>query len=1699
MQRLSWKTGTRFVPVILIIAFILALAGNVLAQAPPPIEVLFTVLEDGTAPFEDWAPTDDFTTGPTGDSIQDPGDDLNAANGYVRTGDKVIYQASFNVNEVPQSDVRVTFQLTGNADAVFNIDDLPLDTCDKAKSSISPDKRTMVCYVGDVPGPNSETFTFNVPAYVSTSALNGEIVGASMTLTSTDVNPPAEVADDTIVSAAPRWDLQKTAGSSSVAKRSGVFGFDTTWNIRIRAGDTDSRGNSDLALPIVYQDEFEWVNNGASSQTYLVSPTPACSQAGGPGTTVSCSFNSTGDQTLRFFTPFSEIDGFSGAPDDNVGSDTLTNSVGLDPNAQTPTSLWDPVDNAGVSNWGTGTENPNNNTAEKPLALATARSNSKSFDPRDNSPARVVDNTLIKANLSYSTGSTGTDDLVNPILCDKFDNSRFALRDIGGGQAATVSVGGNAGPPTYVIEYGYNANWGTHTAPNDGTDDSTDWYAQNYTDCSDSSATSGWFTGAQVDWTNSGGASIDAEDVNMVRARITGILQPTSANNIGMSVYWTVLDNNDGEYLINSSSFYDETINTWLNSTCNGVSGSSCPSTPQNSGGRPGSRADWYVHVDAPISIRKQVCEPTDPTDCTYDSVLGAPGNIVPFKLFPQIGELDWNNSNEPVWPVPGTAALNVVVTDVLPKHLSYVAGSAKIDGVPQEPDTIAVDTPAAGQTTLTWNLGTLADGAAPVITFNARVSAFAPNLAQLKNVTTIASPSDTSPSRFHTDDAEVGIRSSAKAGVDKLTLTPIIDAGDDIQFQLSYANLSSDNVEYTDWVDIFPFNGDFNGTNYHGTFTFAGVSGPVALPGATGTPNPVQFWLSDVPGATLDPQDGFVDGFLNPVAAYGSFFAGTGPGTDWPCQIADAGVGACPALSAVTAIRIIGTDPNGGTGPGNDFLAANEGQHALTLTFNTSGNQKGDAYNNKWGGRFEGLPLPVWSPDKATARIFNGVIGDFVWFDKTQNGKFDGADFNAGPGVLVNLLDENGNFIKSTTTDANGRYLFTDLPQGNYIVEIDPSNFNEGQPLEAATVAGGAEAPGPFTGVENEEDDHNASNAVAGGYRSNVIVLTAGSQPLNDDKPDTPAYNGSDEDANLTIDFAFNPPPRDFGDLPDSGVGTGAGNYQTTSADNGPSHILNDGVYLGPLKPDAEDDGQPNATATGDNVANTNDEDGVVFLTPMAAGTTAKVQVTTFDQDGTGYLSLYFDFNGDGKFDGPGKTFLTDAPQTNGVHVFDVPVPADATDLFGVRARFTDEAGQGGASPTGPGSRGEIEDYLLAGLGDFVWEDQDGNGLQDPNEPGLNGYRVNLLKPDGSPFLDADGNPITTVTANHPTTNEPGYYEFVGLPPGDYRVEFVVIGRDITTQNADIQGVNGAVNSDPDTTTGITPVFNLPGGFNPNIDAGLSRLTVTTACTNPGNELTTILAQGMGNNTKGQIVATVRIPDPSNLVELYAQYAGKDNGLTPTRVRFMTNVQPRIDFLGGPTSEAFGVFWVYHYSTNLLTSGPKGDTKYVKVRVWEAKKNKLKTPRALFAYATHEGPLEYTNVVQYNEESIKNEVYWDTTWGWIPEQTMTLALDPNYVPVDLFVQVALTENDNDDRPIVVTIDAGGVSQEIVMYKENIKDMASVLKVTLEDIPVKTEEVTITLFSPAPFDPTYQTGPEGGDSVSFMGAAANFDCRLPQN
>ncbi len=69
-------------------------------------------------------------------------------------------------------------------------------------------------------------------------------------------------------------------------------------------------------------------------------------------------------------------------------------------------------------------------------------------------------------------------------------------------------------------------------------------------------------------------------------------------------------------------------------------------------------------------------------------------------------------------------------------------------------------------------------------------------------------------------------------------------------------------------------------------------------------------------------------------------------------------------------------------------------------------------------------------------------ALGDTVWFDQNKDGVQDPGEVGV-PGMVVYLYNSTnttlGNHIASTTTDANGRYIFDNLPSGNYVVSFEP------------------------------------------------------------------------------------------------------------------------------------------------------------------------------------------------------------------------------------------------------------------------------------------------------------------------------------------------------------------------------------------------------------------------------------------------------------------------------------------------------------------------------------------------------------------------------------------------------------------------------------------------------------------------------------
>ncbi|MBK6977561.1 MAG: carboxypeptidase regulatory-like domain-containing protein [Cytophagaceae bacterium] len=117
---------------------------------------------------------------------------------------------------------------------------------------------------------------------------------------------------------------------------------------------------------------------------------------------------------------------------------------------------------------------------------------------------------------------------------------------------------------------------------------------------------------------------------------------------------------------------------------------------------------------------------------------------------------------------------------------------------------------------------------------------------------------------------------------------------------------------------------------------------------------------------------------------------------------------------------------------------------------------------------------------------------------------------------------------------------------------------------------------------------------------------------------------------------------------------------------------------------------------------------------------------------------------------------------------------------------------------------------FKPATIGDFVFEDKNGNGIQDPTEPGIPGVTVKLNGSDGQ------GNPVTLTT----TTDATGKYEFTNVKPGTYTVTFTK-PADYTTTDPN-QGTDDTKDSDADKTTGTTQsVTVVSGEENKTLDAG--------------------------------------------------------------------------------------------------------------------------------------------------------------------------------------------------------------------------------------------------------------------------------------
>jgi hypothetical protein len=114
-----------------------------------------------------------------------------------------------------------------------------------------------------------------------------------------------------------------------------------------------------------------------------------------------------------------------------------------------------------------------------------------------------------------------------------------------------------------------------------------------------------------------------------------------------------------------------------------------------------------------------------------------------------------------------------------------------------------------------------------------------------------------------------------------------------------------------------------------------------------------------------------------------------------------------------------INTDNNGVTEVGNEIRS-----NSITLLQGTEPTDDGDGENGNLSLDF-GLVKP-------------SSVGDQIWIDKDGDGKFNHGEVGYSY-VRLDILSTNGQILKTTTSDIQGKYKISNLIPGNYYMKITP------------------------------------------------------------------------------------------------------------------------------------------------------------------------------------------------------------------------------------------------------------------------------------------------------------------------------------------------------------------------------------------------------------------------------------------------------------------------------------------------------------------------------------------------------------------------------------------------------------------------------------------------------------------------------------
>ncbi len=618
---------------------------------------------------------------------------------------------------------------------------------------------------------------------------------------------------------------------------------------------------------------------------------------------------------------------------------------------------------------------------------------------------------------------------------------------------------------------------------------------------------------------------------------------------------------------------------------------------------------------------------------------------------------------------------------------------------------------------------------------------------------------------------------------------------------------------------------------------------------------------------------------------ANGNFFFTNAPGTD--------ATGIDYAVSIETnqnyIIRVAASDWTGGAGTG-DLL-----NYRLTGT-DITGNGAVDFSDNDavmtGGGstvpqiRFTTGALGQGNHNLDFGFKQLGGIGDKVWLDNgTGGGTANDGLQNGGEvgvaGITVELF-LNGTRTASTVTDAYGNYFFDNLATGGgniYTVRVTPpANYSFSVQTNASADLGN-DAIGsdinPLTGVsynvtltageverdidaalifntvtalpsigdkvwfDNGQGGGTANDGIQNGTEPGVAGITVTLyRDINTDgdvADPTEIIATTVTDANGNYLFTnllaaanyqvgFSLPPtfifsaKDAGgnDNTDSDVNTGGANFGKTDFFTlAASDILT-------IDAGINNSAAATTASIGDRVWNDIDQDGIQDADePGIQGVTVGLY-----QSNVLIATVFTDAFGNFQFTNlaPGSGYEVRVTSPAGYTITTQDVSGNTQNDFDSDINGTGSTGQFNLVA---GQRKDVDAGLynstagLNSIGNFVWNDLDGDGVQDAGEPGVAGVSVIIRTSTGAQV----DNPSRTGTQDYVvTTDKNGSYRFADLANGNYVLIFSNLpnGYSFTTATGAGDNANNS-NSDVTAASGTTAVYNLTGGeYDGTVDAGL-------------------------------------------------------------------------------------------------------------------------------------------------------------------------------------------------------------------------------------------------------------------------------------